>query len=102
MANKQIINKPPTLETKKKTGQLKHDLDVSANEVVQGSNKMYIFKAKASVLFAMLSINRRIEDKDQGYQRTLALGRIQAMSKHILDKKPVPGAIIVCFDKGLS
>jgi DGQHR domain-containing protein len=59
-----------------------------------------VFKAKASILYAALSINRRVEKgkKDEGYQRVLSPSRVQAITRHIAQKKPIPTAIVVCFD----
>lgn len=85
----------------KKTGQIRSPLVFKATEFHQGGQKIYLFSAKASVLYEALSINRRIEDKDEGYQRTLSLGRVQAISKFVANRKTsMPSAIIVCFDKG--
>lgn len=59
--------------SQKHTGKIARAIRVSALEAVQLSTKLYVFKAKASILFEALSINRKIEDKDEGYQRTLSL-----------------------------
>jgi DGQHR domain-containing protein len=82
----------------KQSGAVKQTLKFVASEVNQGGHKVYLFKAKASVLYASLSINRRIEKKDEGYQRVLSVSRVQAITRHITQKKPIPTAIIVCFD----
>ncbi len=84
---------------KKHTGRVGHPLTFAALEVVQMNTKLYVFKAKASTLFGSLSINRRIEDKDVGYQRTLSPSRVQAITRYITQKRPIPGAVIVCLDK---
>lgn len=84
--------------TRKHSGHVEKPLKFIAVEIVQTATKLYVFKAKASVLFGALSINRRIEEKDEGYQRTLSVARVQAISRYITQKKPIPGAIIVCFD----
>ena len=67
--------------------------------ITQTTTTLYVFKAKASVLFGALSINRRIEDKDEGYQRALSVGRVQAIRRYIANKNPIPGAIVVSFDQ---
>jgi DGQHR domain-containing protein len=66
--------------------------------VNQGTHELYLFKARASVLYQSLSINRRIEQKDEGYQRALSVSRVEAITRYINQKKAIPGAIIVCFD----
>lgn len=67
-------------------------------EVTQADTKLYVFKARATVLFQSLSINRRIDDKDVGYQRTLSPSRVQAINRYITQKRPIPGAVIICLD----
>lgn len=93
-------NSNTKLQTQKHSGHVKRPLKFAASELTQTGNKLYIFKASASVLFNALSINRRIEskDKDEGYQRVLSISRVQAIARYISQKKPIPGAIIVCFD----
>jgi DGQHR domain-containing protein len=85
--------------TGKKSGSLTSPLTVSAIKVQQGSNELFLFKSAASVLFDALSINRKIEDKDEGYQRVLSSSRVQALKRFITQKNPVPGSIVVCLDK---
>jgi DGQHR domain-containing protein len=88
-------------ETSKKTGNAKAPLKFDAIKFSQGEQTMYLFTSKASVLYDSLSINRRVENKDEGYQRTLSLGRVQAIAKFVQRKKTaIPSAIIVCFDEG--
>jgi DGQHR domain-containing protein len=83
----------------KHSGVVNAQLKFPATEVRQTTHSLYVFKAKASVLYKALSINRRIEDKDEGYQRALSPSRVQAITRYIMQKKPIPGAIIICFDK---
>jgi DGQHR domain-containing protein len=85
--------------TGKKDGALTSPLRVCAIGVQQGPNKLFLFKSAASVLFDALSINRKVEDKDEGYQRALSSSRVQALKRFIIEKNPVPGAIVVCLDK---
>ncbi len=83
----------------KKSGKIATPLRFPASEIQQSDHKLYVFKAKASVLYAALSINRRVEDKDQGYQRVLSLSRVQAITNYITQKRSIPTAIVVSFDK---
>jgi DGQHR domain-containing protein len=90
-------------ELQKHPGSVKRPLKLQAIEIVQGETILYLFKAKASVLYECLSINRRIEGKDEGYQRVLSLSRVEAVSRYIIErKKPIPGAIIVSVDDGAT
>jgi DGQHR domain-containing protein len=87
-------------KTVKHTGRIIRPLSFPALEVRQLDATMYVFKAKASILFNSFSINRRIEDKDEGYQRALSQGRVQAITRYITQRKrPIPGAVIVCLDE---
>ncbi|MGH7840942.1 MAG: DGQHR domain-containing protein [Candidatus Binataceae bacterium] len=85
--------------TGRQSGIATRPLRFAAVELVQSETKLYFFKAKASVLYEMLSINRRIEDKDEGYQRALSPSRVNAITRYITLKRPIPGAIIVAFDE---
>jgi DGQHR domain-containing protein len=88
----------PTSAAQKHSGKVLKPLHFPAIAVTQTDTTLYFFKAKASILYHALSINRRVEDKDEGYQRTLSVARVQAISNYIGRKKPIPGAIIVSFD----
>lgn len=66
--------------------------------VKQGEATLYILREKASRLFACISINRRVEDKDEGYQRALSPSRIESIKRYIKGNHVIPGAIIVSFD----
>jgi DGQHR domain-containing protein len=85
--------------TGKKAGSLLSPLVTDALKVEQGSHTLYVVKEKASVLYGALSINRKIEGKDEGYQRVLSSSRVQALKRFIAQKNPVPGAIVVCLEK---
>lgn len=87
-----------TAQAHKKSGKVDKPLRFAASEVEQSEHKLYVFKAKASVLFAALSINRRIEDKDEGYQRVLSPSRVQAITRYITQKRSIPTAIVISFD----
>lgn len=82
----------------KHVGRIAQPLKVAAIPVEQGKHTLYVFTAKASVLFAALSINRRVQDKDEGYQRVLSPSRVQALTRYVLQKRPIPGAIIASLD----
>jgi DGQHR domain-containing protein len=83
----------------KKTGQLSKSLSVPALKVVQGAFTFYVFVLKASVLWPLVSINRREEDEDRGYQRVLSTARTAAVAEHIRAGNPIPNSVLVAFDK---
>ena len=64
----------------------------------QGKTEMVVFIAKSSVLWKMLKINRRVENKDKGYQRALSESRVNAIATYIDDENPIPNSILVSFD----
>lgn len=88
-------------ETRKKTGRIQKPLRFKSMCLKQGKSVLYAFSAKASVLFDALSINRRTEDKDEGYQRTLSISRVHSIAQHIISGKSIPGSIVVCFDTAI-
>jgi DGQHR domain-containing protein len=94
-----VSPKKRATESQKKTGKVSRALKIPAISVTQTGHTLYLFTAKASVLYAALSINRRVQNKDEGYQRVLSLSRVAAISQYLSQKKPIPGAIIVNLDK---
>lgn len=93
-----IRKKAPSDRASKHTGVVKQTLKFPAIEFKQSSHTLYIFKADASVLYNCLSISRRFANKDEGYQRALSPSRVQAITRYISQKRPLPGAVIVCLD----
>lgn len=67
--------------------------------VVQGGHTFFMFKMKASALWPIVSINRRSEDEDKGYQRVLSSARVAAVANHIKAGYPLPNSILVALDK---
>jgi DGQHR domain-containing protein len=65
----------------------------------QGAHKMFVFCADAKTLWGILKINRRKEDKDEGYQRALSPARVKQIARYYDSGKAIPGALIVAFDK---
>jgi len=93
------MSKTQSKVTGKHTGKLKKERTFNTLRVTQSATTLYLFKASASLLYKMLSINRRVEDKDEGYQRALSVSRVGAIAKFIKTKRAIPGAITVSLDK---
>ena len=91
--------KRASTESNKHHGQVDKPLCVPALQINQGRQTLYAFVAKASVLYEALSINRRVKDKDEGYQRVLSLSRVEAIGLYLSRNKAIPGAIVVNLDK---
>ena len=83
----------------KKTGELSKGLSVRSLKVTQGAHVFYVFNMKASVLWPLVSINRREEDEDRGYQRVLSTARTGAVAEHIRAGNPVPNSVLIALDK---
>lgn len=90
----------PRQQGGKKHGKAPATLRFSAIEIHQGTHTLYSFSEKASNLWEFVSINRREEDKDEGYQRVLSTGRVRAVADYILEGNFIPGSIIIAVDKG--
>jgi DGQHR domain-containing protein len=93
--------KHTVIDPNKHVGHVDHSLKVASIPVGQANHTLYVFTAKASVLYGALSINRRVQDKDEGYQRVLSPSRVQALTRYLLQKRPIPGAIIVSLDRAV-
>lgn len=70
------------------------------NKVDQGDFKLVQFFAPAKELWNLLAINRKVEDKDEGYQRTLSTSRVRSIAKYIDAGNPIPVSILITLDAG--
>lgn len=91
--------KRPSKQAGPKVGQLEAAIAVPAIRVTQGDAEFYVFKIKASRLWPMVSINRRSETEDRGYQRVLSNARVEAVANHIRAGRPLPNSILIALDK---
>jgi DGQHR domain-containing protein len=73
---------------------------IRAIPVSQGDNNFYLFTLAASGVFKLLQINRRLEDKREGYQRALSPSRVRAIQRYIAGGGAIPGVIVAAFDAG--
>lgn len=90
--------KKPSKQVGVKEGALAQSLTVPALRIVQGNYTFYAFRLKASQLWPMVSINRRSETEDRGYQRVLSNARVEAVANHIRSGRPVPNSVLVSLD----
>jgi DGQHR domain-containing protein len=88
------------VQSGKKGGKLTHSKSFNAIEIKQGKATLYSFSAKASDLWEFVSINRREENKDAGYQRVLSNSRVRAVADYIEAGHVIPGSIIIAIDDG--
>jgi DGQHR domain-containing protein len=88
MASKTTIKKKPK------------SIRIPALPITQGNQTFYLFAMKASQLWDFVQINRRSEDKIEGYQRALSPSRVRNITRYIAANGLIPGSIIVSFDQG--
>lgn len=87
--------------TTTKHGALPGDLVIPALCIKQDKHTFYVFGLKASVLWPMVSINRRSETEDRGYQRVLSTARVAAVANHIKSRNPLPNSVLIALDKAI-
>ena len=59
-----------------------------------------MFVVSAKKLWKIVDINRKAEDKDEGYQRVLSVARAKKIASFIEKGNVLPTSILVSFDKG--
>lgn len=74
------------------------ELKYSCFAFKQGKNNLISFVASAQILWNILKINKREENKDIGYQRALSPARVKKISDYIDAGNTIPNSILVCFD----
>ncbi len=67
---------------------------------LQGKYSLVVFSADARTIWNHFAINRRLEDKDEGYQRTLKEGRVRKIARYIESGNALPLGILVSMEKG--
>lgn len=65
----------------------------------QGKHLLYIFAARAKEIWSFSSINKKTEDKVDGYQRTLSDSRAKDIQKYIKAKNTIAPAIILSLEE---
>lgn len=65
----------------------------------QGDFNLLFFVAPAKDIFNYFAINRRIENKDDGYQRALVMSRVKQIARYIEKGNLLPLSILVTLDK---
>lgn len=94
------MGRPPRYQSGKKQGSLTQGKNFDVVPIQQGKKTLYSFSEKASKLWTYVSINRREENKDEGYQRVLSSSRVRAVADYIKEGNIIPGSIIIAIDDG--
>ncbi len=66
----------------------------------QGGQTLVIFVASAKQIWDMVKVNRREEDKEDGYQRSLSKSRVAKLARFIGAGNMVPNSVLISFDEG--
>ncbi len=67
----------------------------------QGKFMLAMFNCSGKALWDIVKINRKEEDKEEGYQRTLSPARADKIATFIDKGNPIPASLLVSFDKGV-
>lgn len=73
-------------------------MKIRSIKVTQGPNQLFMFTASAKELWGLLEINKKSDDKEDGYQRALSLSRAQDIKRYILKGNAVAPAIVIALD----
>ncbi|HEY5373210.1 MAG TPA: DGQHR domain-containing protein [Polyangiaceae bacterium] len=65
----------------------------------QGGHEMVMFSCAAKKLWSLVEINRREEQKDDGYQRALSPARVQDLRQFIDANNLLPTGVVISFDE---
>ncbi|MFC1583998.1 DGQHR domain-containing protein [Fibrobacterota bacterium] len=63
-----------------------------------GKYQLVMFSAPVSDLYNKFAINRKVQDKDKGYQRALSNTRVRAITRYINNNNPIPNSILISLD----
>ena len=74
---------------------------IPAIRFVQSDTVMFVFVANSKIIYEKFDVSRRIENKEQGYQRSFVQSRIKEIKNYILNQSGIiPNSILVNIDKG--
>jgi len=59
---------------------------------------LIFFHASAKAIWELVEVNRRVENKDEGYQRALSASRVAAISRFIDEDNILPTSVLISFD----
>jgi DGQHR domain-containing protein len=66
----------------------------------QGTKSLVLFNAPAKTLWSIVQINQRMDDKEEGYQRTLSPARVGRIAQFVDAGNVLPTSLLVSFDQG--
>lgn len=66
----------------------------------QGQTQLILFVANAKALWEIVEVDRRTEDKKEGYQRALSVARVAKLTSYIDAGNVIPNSVLISFDEG--
>lgn len=86
-------------ELRKDTQMAARKLNFNCITFKQGDAMLALFVASAKKLWQIVDINRKAEDKDEGYQRVLSPARAKKIADFIEKGNVLPTSVLISFDK---
>ena len=83
----------------KKKKRRKRSLKFHCMTLKQAETNLFLFISSAKKLWSIVDINRRIENKDEGYQRALSASRVKKIARFIENQNILPTSVLINFDK---
>jgi DGQHR domain-containing protein len=75
-------------------------MKIPAFKIIQNHREMLVFSSSVKMIYDRFDVSRRIEDKQQGYQRSFSSSRIKKIKNYInLDRGIIPNSILVNIDR---
>ena len=82
----------------KKPKATKSTIDVDCLTFKQGDRDLVCFHMNGRELWKLVQINKRVDDKDEGYQRALSESRAKKVASFIKSNHQMPTSLLVAFD----
>jgi len=77
------------------------EIELPVLKYEQNGTTMFLFLAKAELIYDKFAVSRRIDDKELGYQRSFSSNRIRQIKNYLLKEKGIiPNSILVNIDYG--
>jgi len=73
-------------------------LEIPCIEFKQDGHILYFFTGDAKKMWKVFAINTKIEDRDEGYQRTLSQSRVKAIAKYVDAGNAITQSLLISLD----
>lgn len=85
----------PTATNKSTKGEPHRTITLPMFPVMQGKHRMYAFVAQSDHLRRIVAFSRRVDDKENGFQRHFKDPRLRQIGRYIDQNGPIPNNIIL-------